>query len=36
MIAMAGPFPYGGRPVAAYATVAAQASTSEAVLASSP
>ena len=36
MIAIAGPVPNGGRPVAANATVAAQACTSEAVVASSP
>ncbi len=36
MIAIAGPLPYGGRPVAANTTVAAQACTSEAGVASSP
>ena len=36
MIAIAGPLPYGGRPVAAYTTVAARECTSEAGLASSP
>ena len=36
MIAIAGPVPYGGRPVAANTTVAAQACTSEAAVASSP
>ena len=36
MIAIAGPVPNGGRPVAANTTVAAQECTSEAVVASSP
>ena len=36
MIAIPGPLPYGGRPVAANTTVAAHACTSEATVASSP